>query len=139
MDVMDTTVARVSFLVPPGEARLALSTGHTLIVKKKLNAGETFDLFERGAPGLDVTEPDAIRKIPPATLGMALVSAYLLDWDLTDLDGAIIPMRGLSVEDKEATVRLLEFETAIDLITAITAHDAATRQEKKRRSSVSAS
>ena len=126
------TLAAVSRVVAPGTTRLALSHGDFLIVKQRLNAGETMDLFERAAPGLDVTASGALGKLPPAKVGLAIVTAYLLDWSLTDFDGAVIPIRGASAEEKDAALRLLDFDSLIEIMNAITAHDAATRQEKKR-------
>ena len=124
----------VSRLVAPGTARLALSDGDWLIVKQKLNAGETMDLFERAAPGVDVTAPLAVvlSKLPPAKVGVAIVTAYLLDWSVTDLEGAVIPIRGASPEEKAAALRLLDFDSFIEIVNAVSQHDAAMRQEKKR-------
>jgi len=126
---MDTlTESRV---VTPGTTRLALSRGDYLIVKQRLNAGETLDLFERAAPTVDLTTPGALGKVPPSRVGLAIVTAYLLEWSITDPEGRIIPLRGVSVEEREAALRALDFASLIEIMNAITAHDAATRQEKK--------
>jgi len=135
---METTLAP-SRLVTPSTARLPLSNGDFLIVKQRLNAGETLDLFERAGPDHDLTQPGAIQKIPATKVGMAIVTAYLLDWSLTDQDGAVIPIHGVSPAEKEAALRLLDFDSLIEIMNAITAHDAAMRQEKKRHASESAS
>lgn len=134
---METLAA--SRIVTPGTTRLPLSHGDFLIVKQRLNAGETMDLFEHAAPEIDLTAPGAVGKLPPAKVGMAIVTAYLLDWSLTDLEGSVIPIRGGSTEDKAAALRLLDFDSLIEIMNAITAHDAASRQEKKRRDGASAS
>jgi hypothetical protein len=132
---------QISRLVAPGTHRLTLSNGDYLIVKKKLNAGETMDLFTRAAPDLDVTAPVALTlaKMPPTKVGMAIVTAYLLDWNLVDLEGAVIPIRGAADADKEAALRLLDFDSLIEVMNAITAHDAAMRQEKKHPGGATAS
>jgi hypothetical protein len=134
---MDTLA--VSRIVTPGTTRLALSNGDFLVVKQRLNAGETMDLFERAAPDVDLTAAGALGRLPPAKVGMAIIPAYLLDWSLTDLEGRVIPIRGVSAEETEAALRLLDFDTLIEIMNAITAHDAATRQEKKHPNAASAS
>ena len=130
----------MSRIVVPGTTRLALSNGDFLIVKQRLNAGETMDLFERAAPDVDLTAgAAALAKLPPARVGMAIITAYLLDWSVTDLDGAVIPIRGASAEDKTAALRLLDFDSMIEIMNVISAHDAAMREEKKRPGAASAS
>lgn len=126
---MDTLVA--SRLVTPGTTRLPISDGDFLIVKQRLNAGETMDMFERAAPDGDLMAPGA-----RATRSLAIVTAYLLDWSLTDFDGAVIPIRGVSADEKAAAIRLLDFESLIEITNAITAHDTVMRQEKKRPAAV---
>jgi hypothetical protein len=124
------TLATPSRLVTPGTVRLPLSRGDYLIVKQRLNAGETMDLFERAAPEMDVTNPGALAKLSPTRTGLALVTAYLLDWSFADLDGAVMPIRGLSATEKEAALRLIDFDSLIEIMNAVTAHDAATREKK---------
>ena len=124
------TLATPSRLVAPATARLPLSRGDYLIVKQRLNAGETMDLFERAAPELDVTNPEALAHLSPTKAGLAIVTAYLLDWSFADLDGAVIPIRGLSSAEKESALRLLDFDSLIEVMNAITAHDTATREKK---------
>ena len=136
---METLTAPVSRVVTPGTIRLALSQGDFLIVKQRLNAGETMDLFERAAPEIDLTVPGAVGRLPPAKVGLAIVTAYLLDWSFTDPDGRGIPLRGLSAAEKEGALRAIDFESLVEIMNAITAHDATTRQEKKRPADASAS
>jgi hypothetical protein len=70
---------------------------------------------------------------------MAIITAYLLDWSVTDLEGQVIPIRTASAEAKESALRLLDFDSLIEIMNAITAHDAASRQEKKHPDGASAS
>lgn len=126
---METLVA--SRLVSPGTTRLSISQGDWLLVKQRLNAGETMDLFERAG--------DPTGAQPMGHVGMAIVTAYLLDWSVTDLEGAVIPIRGVSAAEKDAALRLLDFDSLIEIMNAITAHDTAIRQEKKRPATASAS
>ena len=120
-----------SQIVEPNPTRLPLSNGQWVVVKAELNAGETMDLFERAAPGIDITEPGAITKLSPTKLGLALCVAYVLDWSFIDPQGAPMLLRGVSVEEKEAMLRLLKFDRFIELMKAISAHDAETRQKKE--------
>ena len=117
-------VLNASRVVVPGTVRLPLSRGDYVVVKQRLNAGETMDLFERAAPDLDGI-------LNPRKVGMAITTTYLLDWSLTDPEGAVIPIRGASAAEIEAAIRLLDFDSVMEIQRAITAHDAASRQEKK--------
>ena len=130
---MDIETLPTSRVVVPGTKRLELSQGEYLIVKAQLNAGETLDLFERAAPDVDITAPDARQRLSPSRVALGLVVAYLLDWDLTDLDGAPLVIAGATADEKTAALRGLDFDSLVEIINVITAHDAATRQEKKRR------
>jgi hypothetical protein len=135
---MDATAVD-SRIVAPGTTRLTLSRGDWLLVKQRLNAGETLDLFERAAPGIDVTAPGVLQRLPPSKVGMAIILAYLLDWSLVDPQGTPIPIRGATPEEIEAALRLLDFDSFIEVMNTITAHDAAMRQEKKRSTDARAS
>lgn len=121
---MVDAVVNASRVVVPGTVRLALSRGDFLIVKQKLNAGEMMDLFERAAPSMDGPRKSL-------TGALAIATTYLLDWSLTDPEGAVIPIRGATADDKDAAIRLLDFDSMLEITNAITAHDATTRQEKK--------
>ena len=121
---MDTAVLSPSRVVVPGTVRLPLSRGDYVIIKQRLNAGETMDLFERAASELDGT-------LNARKVGMAITVTYLLDWSLMDPEGAVIPIRDASAAEKDAALRLLDFESVMEIQKAITAHDAASRQEKK--------
>jgi hypothetical protein len=127
---MDTLTA-VSRVVTPGTTRLALSRGDYLIVKQRLNAGETLDLFERAAPTIDGGSFPRAPGVVRSRVGLAIVSAYLLDWSVTDPEGRIIPLRGVSVEEREAVLRALDFASLMEIMNVVTDHDAASRQEKK--------
>lgn len=125
-------------IVEPRTARLELSGGDWLLVKEQLNAGETMDLFDRAAPGVDLTQPGAMAKLSPMKVGPALVGAYLLDWSLVDAQGQVIPIRGQSPEAIEALLRAFDLETLTELMNAVSGHDARMR-EKKRHLAATAS
>lgn len=137
---MDREIATESRVVVPGTTRLPLSHGDWVLVKRKLNAGETLDLFERAAPGIDLTRgPAALRDLSPMRTGLALLGAYLVDWSLVDPQGAPLSLSSTTTTaEREAMVRSLDFESLTELITVVTDHDARTRQEKKRHSGSSA-
>lgn len=128
-----------SRVVAPGTKRLDLSQGDWLLVKQQLNAGETMDLFERAAPGFDITAGVDLKRLAPTKVGMAIVLAYLLDWSLVDDDGGPIPIRDATPDEKEAALRLLDLESLVEIMDAISTHDAANREKKRARAIANAS
>ena len=141
---METAVLSPSRVVVPGTIRLPLSRGDYLIVKQRLNAGETLDLFARvellAGAGLDDTVSEVTRRLLKVQkLPLVFVTTYLIDWILTDLDGAVIPVRGQSADAIDAALRLLDYDSLVEVQNACMAHDAATRQEKKLRDNASGS
>jgi len=124
--------ARISHIVTPGSVRLPLSEDDYLVVKQRLTAGETLDLFERAAPGLDITQGFTMAHLSPTKVGMALMLAYILDWNLVDPDGAPLDIRHASDDEKTSIFRQLTFEKFTEVMTAVGQHDTARRQEKKR-------
>ena len=111
---------------------LPISEGDTLTVKTRLNAGERRDLFarlyERGAEGK--------LYVNLAQSGLALITAYLVDWSLGD-DHGKVDIRGLAIGDLESVLKSLDPDSFAEIKTAIETHeermDAARAEEKKRR------
>lgn len=126
-----------SWVVEPDTQTLSLSDGKWVQVRKRLNAGETFDLFDRVAAFTNGNHD--VTKVPPAKVGMAMITAYLLNWNLVDAHGDPIPILRATADEKETLVRILEFDRVVEIMNAITAHDAAVRQEKKLPKPASAS
>lgn len=126
-----------SWVVEPDTQTLSLSGGTWVQVRKQLNAGETFDLFDRVSAFTNGTSD--VSKVPPAKLGMAMMLAYLINWNLVDRQGDPIPILRATLDEKEAAIRILKFDRVIEIMNAITAHDAAVRQEKKLQADATAS
>jgi hypothetical protein len=127
-----------SRFVDPEVKVLPLSGGDTITVKRRLNWGEQNDAHARMyRPGID----GALR-VDAFKVGIAIVSAYLVDWTLRDKHGEIVPLRDANgrpfpLDEIEMTLRSLDPDSFLELKEAIERHDAETRaaraEEKKRR------
>jgi hypothetical protein len=122
-------MARSRFVKPDTDT-LPLSEGDVIIVKRRLNHGETVEsrarMFPRGEDGTVRTDPARYRT--------QLVLAYLVDWNLTD-DGRPVPMRGLPDEERAATLNALDDDDFLEIVTAIEQHieaKAAERAQEKK-------
>jgi hypothetical protein len=139
----------MSRFVEPAEVRIPLTGGDYLIVKGSLNTGDTLDMFARmyrapapavcascGAIGElagDAAKPD---QVDPLQVGIATVTAYLIDWSLTDPAGRIVSVRDQPIGVVTAALRGLEYADYQEVLTAIQAHERtleAARAEKKTR------
>lgn len=123
----------MSKFVRPETRVLTLSDGDTITVKRRLSTGE-----ERAAHVRMYTAGvDGAMKINPLQVGLALVAAFLVDWTLRDEDGEIVPIRGVSREELEATLNSLDPEWFHEIRRAIEQHEhdmlEARAEEKKRR------
>jgi len=100
---------------PPGQ-----SFPDTLVVRRRLNTGETLDMFSRIrlAGGLPYR-------------GLAICSAYLLDWSLLDDNGQKVHIAGESVETIEAVLKALTFDAFAEIRDAIDAHIVAMDAERE--------
>ena len=123
----------MSRFVRPETAKLDLTNGDWLLVKKRLNAGEQRRAFARivkkMAVGQDV-------EIDPEATGLAKMAAYLLDWSLCDDQGAGVPIRDQPASLVEAALLALDPDSFREIHDAIQAHEdreaAALAEEKKR-------
>jgi hypothetical protein len=115
-------------VVRPEIEVLTLPSGETLIVKKRLNAGERNDL--RYAVRDDKGRVDQL-KIP-----IAMILAYIVDWTLKDkLSGEPLVIKGQSPEGITRVLRSFEDDDVREIYQAIDAHEdrmiAARAEEKK--------
>jgi hypothetical protein len=76
------------WFVQPETVKLDLVEGQWLLVKKRLNAGETRGVFRR----LYLQAEDGTLTLNPDTVGTTLVCAYLVDWSLTQAPIAQQPL-----------------------------------------------
>jgi hypothetical protein len=115
-----------SRFVRPDTAILKISKGDTLTVKRRLSHGEQRASFAR----MYLAGADGTLKVNPFNIGMALVTAYLLDWSLTDDDGRPVPIRGVSAEELAFALDQLSPEDFAEIRTAIETHVAAMDAER---------
>ena len=114
--------------VDPIPERLTLRGGHFVDIRRRLNHGETEDMFALIAPhGL------MDRKV----VRTAKIEAYLLSWSLTN-KGVPVPMSPeLPPKVRLDTIRSLSHDRAIEIFEAIEAHEArmdAAREAQKKTS-----
>jgi hypothetical protein len=106
-----------SRVVQPDAVTLSISNGDTLLVKKRLNAGEHKQMTKRGR--LDGIEA-----------GTATILAYLLDWSLKGPDG-----KGLKILDQppslvEAAIDSIDVDDYNEVLRAIEAHAVAMQKAR---------
>jgi hypothetical protein len=130
----------MSRFVRPETAKLEISDGDWLLVKKRLTAGEQRKAFARIVKRLEVGKPT---ELDPEATGLAKIVAYLLDWSLVDDTGAIVPVRDQPAAVVESALLALDPESFREIHDLITAHEEreaeALAQEKKRRTGAIAS
>jgi len=115
----------------PEEIRLELSGGDWLLVRKHLTAGEEREAYVRlikdgGNPG-DID----IRK-----MGIAEVSAYLIDWNLTDADDKPIRVRDADFAFVFAALSAMDPESLVEIVAAISDHDKAMKAAREAQKKI---
>jgi hypothetical protein len=113
--------------IRPETARLELTGGDFLIVKRRLTAGEQREAYAR----LYVAGADGVFHVNPIELGRTTMIAYLVDWSFTDDDGIPIVIRGLSAGELGAVLDGLDPESFAEIRLAIEAHEAAITRERE--------
>ena len=118
----------MSRFVRPETVTLRISQGDTLTVKKRLSSGEQREAYARlYRPGADGTlQVDRLQS------GLALMTAYLVDWSLTDDDGAAVPIRGLSIGELEQVINNLDSDSFREIREAIETHEQTMEAERAR-------
>jgi len=110
--------------VRPERVVLPLSGGDSLIVRKRLTAGEQRQQFVR-AYTADGTGKLRVNLIET---GMALITAYLIDWNQHDDPDASI--KGLSVDELTEVLNLLDPASFTEIKEAIERHELAMLAER---------
>lgn len=116
----------MSRFVRPETAILKLSHGDTLTVKRRLNAGEHRARFAR----MSLAGVDGTLNVNRLQIGLATITAYLLDWSLTTDDGAPVVIRGVSLDHLTSTLDGLDPESFTEIREAIEAHEIAMDAER---------
>jgi len=128
-----------SRFVRPETVKLDLSNGDWILIKKRLSSGEQRDAFSRAY----VQGEDGKFVVHPGRIGLSMVSAYLIDWSLTDTSGEQVVIRGESTAIVEQMLNGLGTEDFDEIRIAIDAHEqrmvAEREAQKKTRSGVTAS
>lgn len=117
----------MSRFVTPAEVRIPISDGDYLIVKNRLNAGETLAMYA-AMRGTD-------EHVDPIKFGAAIIQAYLLDWSIAGDDGHIVSIRNQPPDVVAGALLNLEYPDFQEILAAIQAHEKAidaARQEKKQ-------
>src|SRR5579864_6637013 len=83
-----------SRFVRPSTRTLTLANGDTLTVKRRLSSGEQRAAFAR----MYLTGADGALSLNTLQTGMAIITAYLVNWSLTDDDGQHVDIAGLSTD-----------------------------------------
>lgn len=118
--------------VRPGTTLLNLANGDTLTVKTRLTHGERADSYER-----QYVTVDGELRLKPGQIKLSMVTAYLVDWSLTDQADERVAIYQQPVEVVERILRGLSPEDFDEIHTAIATHEnqmvRARAQEKKRQ------
>jgi hypothetical protein len=106
----------------PALVRLTLTDGKYIDVRKRLNHGETEDMFAKMSPyGVGVNRRE---------VRTAKIAAYVLGWNLTK-KGAPVPMSPeLPENERTDTIRNLNSDRAVEIHKAIEAHEEAEAQTR---------
>lgn len=128
-----------SWFVRPETITLALSDGQSITIKKRLNAGDQRARFSRTY----IAGADGTTRLNLLTANMATVTAFLVDWTVTDERGKV-DIAGLSVDDLESVLDNIDAFRFVEIRRAIDAHETAQREEsedakKKTRNGATAS
>lgn len=124
---------------------MPLSGGETITIRKRLTAGEARERVERWTKV--VTDPQTgvtILEQIPTRRRLATVTAYLLDWTLTDDAGRLVDLRAAATIAELETIleNNLEPEAFHEIGETIEAHEVAMiaeREAQKKTAGPSAS
>jgi len=100
--------------VRPDTAIVTLANGDTLVVKKRLNTGETRALRAAILNG-DATQSQADRA------AYAVVVAYLLDWTISD-NGRPVVIRDQAADVVRSVLDSLDYDSFVEIANAIHEH-----------------
>lgn len=111
-------------ILRPETARVPLSDGDWLIVKKRLTAGETREMYRGGITSTG--------RIDHLNMPYSRALAYLVDWSVTDPDGKPVIIRDKSRDEVASALDALDPDFYGEIMRAIEAHEDAMRDERDR-------
>jgi hypothetical protein len=121
----------MSRFVRPETTTIALSGGETLTIRRRLSAGEARARTERWTEQVEDPLTGGVKLVPRLTrAGLATITAYLLDWSLTDDAGHRVEIQGIAQAELEAIVDNLDGDAFAEIRLAIEAHEEALRAER---------
>lgn len=100
--------------------------GQTVKIRTRLSNGDRRARLSR----LYRAQPSGALRVDPMQVGMATVTAYLLDWSLVDPDGQPVPIRGISVDDLTTILDDLDPDRFAAILDAIEQHELALLKER---------
>lgn len=122
-----------SRVVRPESTTLQISNGDWLLVKKRLNAGDSRGQFARLIHNV---APGEMPTLDTVNVGLTRILAYLLEWSLVDPQGNVLPLRNaigeLSPETMTASLNVIDPESFGEISKAIEAHEEAMQAEREQ-------
>jgi hypothetical protein len=112
--------------VRPETTILHLTGGDSLVVRKRLTNGEARKQFARAYE----VNPDGRLRVNLIETGMALVTAYLIDWTQHD-DATAASIRGLTVDELTDVLNQLDPASFSEIKEAIEQHELAMLAERE--------
>jgi hypothetical protein len=110
-----------SRFVAPALRVLPLADGATITVRERLTHGEQTKAFAR----MTTLDADGRRSVDALKSGDALILAYLVDWTLTDDSGAVVPIRGATMDELQDVLNNMDHASVLEIKAAIETHEAA--------------
>lgn len=121
----------MSRVVRPETHKIDISGGDWLLIKKRLNHGESRQEYARRY----IAGADGVLQVNPLRVESSKITAYLLDWSLMGPDDAPLIIRGQPIEVVEAMLDSLDQDSFNEIYSAILAHERAmqkTRETEKK-------
>lgn len=117
----------MSRFVRPETAILNISDGDTLVVKKRLNAGERRQMFASMAEA----DGQGDVKLNRFKVGIATILAFLIDWSIRDDDGRPVVIRDKGADEVANILDALNPESFAEILQAIEGHERAMAEERE--------
>lgn len=116
----------MSRFVTPEVVTLKISHGDTLTVKRRLNSGEQRAMYAR----MYLAGVDGRLRADTFKTGVAIITAYLVDWSIVDDAGTVVPIREKSVDEVTSVLDSLDQDSFLEIKQAIEAHENAIAAER---------
>jgi len=120
----------MSRFLKPDVARINLTNGDFIIVKRQLTAGEQRRVFAQSAKTVIAGRPV---EIDLEKTGITRMAAYLVDWNLCDQDGKPVAIKDMPSEYVQDVLNSLDGDSFGEIMDAIDTHEASVAEEKKTR------